>query len=99
MENAAKPGEYVAECFWSGVREADLDDLDARVRESVLAADAVRYLGSLLVPEDEVVFCFFDGPSAESVQAVAEQARIPFARILASTASSHLALSRRGEPE
>ena len=91
---------YLAECFWTGVREADVEALDARIRR-VLAAPAsdaapavssgssgefggVRYRGSLLVPGDEVVFCCFDGPSSDAVAAVAERARVPFARIVAS---------------
>jgi hypothetical protein len=39
----------------------------------------------MLVPEDDVVFCFFEGPSAAAVRAVAERAEIPFARIVEST--------------
>ena len=76
--------EYVAECFWSGVTEADLAELDARANAIAGEGDEVRYRGSTLVPSDEVVFCFFQGPSAEAVQAVAERAAIPFERILAS---------------
>jgi hypothetical protein len=64
----------------AGVTEADLGELDARVRET--DSGAVRYLGSLLMPGDEVVFCFFQGPSAPSVQQVAERAGVPFERIL-----------------
>ena len=80
--------EYVAECFWPGVTRSDLVRLDARVHASVDESGAgpprVRYLGALLLPTDEVVFCFFDGPSAEAVEAVARRAKIPFERILPS---------------
>ena len=80
--------EYVAECFWPGVTKNDLVRLDARVRASVDRTDGgpdrVRYRGALLLPTDEVVFCFFDGPSAEAVEAVARSAKIPFERILPS---------------
>ena len=41
----------------------------------------VRYLGSILLREDEVVLCQFDG-TAETVRAVAERAQVPFERIL-----------------
>ena len=88
---APKPSavvEYLAECFWPGVTEAALADLDARARVCADATEGtskpVRYLGSTLVRSDEVVFCFFEGPSAEAVQTVAEQAAIPFERILES---------------
>jgi hypothetical protein len=80
--------EYVAECFWPGVTKSDLVRLDARVHASVEESGGeptqVRYLGALLLPTDEVVFCFFDGPSAEAVEAVARRAKIPFERILPS---------------
>ena len=67
--------EYLAECFWPGVTQADLVDVDKRARASADATagtgDVVRYLGAMLLPGDEVVFCFFAGPSAEAVEAVA----------------------------
>ena len=76
--------EYLAECLWPGVTEADLAAVDARARTTTSGASDVRYLGSRLVPSDEVVFCFFEGPSAEAVRAAAERAEIPFGRILES---------------
>jgi len=78
---------YVAECFWPGVKKNDLVRLDARVQAvagSGNALERVRYRGALLLPTDEVVFCFFDGPSAEAVEAAARRAKIPFERILPS---------------
>jgi hypothetical protein len=72
--------EYAAECFWPGVTEAALQELDARIE--AVEAEGVRYRGSMLLPTDEVVFCFFDGTSADAVRAVAEQAAIPFERIV-----------------
>lgn len=77
-----KSTEYVAEVFWPGVTERDLAELDARARAH--AREEVRYVSSMLMPSDEVVFCFFVGPSAEAVQAVAERAEIPFERIVES---------------
>ncbi len=80
--------EYVAECFWPGVTKNDLVRLDARVHASVErpggGVERVSYRGALLLPTDEVVFCFFDGPSAAAVEAVARRAKIPFERILPS---------------
>jgi hypothetical protein len=84
MANAVRTS-YVAECFWSGVREEDLHALDRRIGASVgaLAGDGepVRYLGWLLVIDDEVVLVLFDGPIG-TVRRVAEHAEIPFGRIL-----------------
>jgi hypothetical protein len=89
--------EYLAECFWPGVQEADLCALDERATAVVAAlpagGSAVRYLGSLLIREDEVVLCQFAG-SAEDVRDVAERAEIPYERIVRAT-PSRSARSRR----
>lgn len=81
---------FVAECYWVGVKDEDLKALDERVEACVAGlkrgGQSVRYLGSMLMREDEVVMCFFEG-SAESVRHVAELARIPFERILETTRS------------
>lgn len=82
---------FVAECFWAGVRESDLRALDERAMKSVaavtLGGDHVRYLGSMLMREDEVVLCFFEG-SAAAVRHAAELAEIPFERILEAAGSA-----------
>ena len=79
---------HLAECFWSGVKQAQVEELDGRAAQSASDSSSngagVRYRGSLLLPKDEVVLCFFDGPSASAVEAVARRARIPFARIVES---------------
>jgi uncharacterized protein YbjT (DUF2867 family) len=77
---------FIAECFWPDVSEADLDALDRRVTAAAAEELDVRYLGSILLREDDVVLCQFDGP-AESVRAVAERARVPFERILHATST------------
>ena len=74
--------EYVAECLWPDVGRADLDDLEVRVREACTAqGQVVRYLGSLFMPQDEVVLCRFTGPP-QAVRNVALAARVPFGRLL-----------------
>jgi hypothetical protein len=77
--------EYVAECFWPGVQDRDLQALDERVAavtaELARAGEDVRYLGSMLMREDEVVLCLFAGAEA-AVRTIAERAAIPFERIL-----------------
>jgi hypothetical protein len=78
----AAAGSYVAECFWPDVREEDVRALDARIDAALTSG--VRYLGSLLIREDEVVLCQFEG-TAEAVRSVAELARVPFERLLATT--------------
>ena len=83
MGEAAR--SFVAECFWPGVTESEVQALDARASAAVAElADGgtpVRYLGSILMREDEVVLCQFDG-AADAVRRVCELARIPFERIL-----------------
>jgi len=76
---------YLAECFWPGVAEADLRELDERI-ELALTGTAARYLGSILMRDDEVVLCLFEGSEAD-VRAAAEQAAVPFERILATAHS------------
>jgi hypothetical protein len=87
---AKDAASFVAEWFWPDVDEAAVQELDARVARSAAeptrAGHQVRYLGSLLMREDEVVVCHFEG-AAEAVRATPEQARIPFERILETTRS------------
>lgn len=82
----ARTSGYLAECFWPGIVEADLSDLDARIAattaELALTGTTARYLGSILMRDDEVVLCLFEGSEAH-VRAAAEQAGVPFERILA----------------
>ena len=82
MSMDAAPGSFVAECYWPDVVEDDVRDLDARIVAAL--ADGVRYVGSLLIREDEVVLCQFEG-AADAVRAVAERARVPFERLLETT--------------
>jgi hypothetical protein len=82
----AKTESFVAECFWPDVHISDLEALDRRVAAAAAELNrqrrCVRYLGSILLSEDEVVLCQFDG-TAETVRETVELARVPFERILA----------------
>jgi hypothetical protein len=83
--------QWVAECFWPGVREEDLRDLDHRVEhtasELAQRGDPVRYLGSLQITDDDVVLFLFEG-AMSSVQQVAERAGIRAERLLHCTRTS-----------
>lgn len=83
--NAAGTTEYLAECYWPNVGAGDVRALDRRIATVVEQfgddGEEVTYLGSLLLQEDEVVFCRFEG-SEPAVRRVAELAAIPFERIL-----------------
>jgi hypothetical protein len=83
----SRSSTFVAECFWPDVTEADLETLDRRVAAATAdlgQTHPARYLGSILVREDEVVLCQFEGPEAD-VRLLAERAEVPFARILETT--------------
>ena len=72
----------VAECLLPGVSQAMAEALGVQVRaELARSRSSVAFLGSLLMPEDEVLLCLFAGPPAE-VRAISERAQLPFERIL-----------------
>lgn len=85
MEQGPAP-EYLAECMWPGITESEFAAADARARSSAEATAVtggpVRYLGSMLLPRDEVVFFFFRGPSESAVETVMRGAGIRFERVL-----------------
>ena len=88
MVEAKKTGGYVAECFWPDVDEHAVRAVDERIAACTEALSVagvhVRYLGSILLREDEVVLCQFEGTAA-AVREVVECAEVPFERILEST--------------
>ena len=83
--SAAPISEFVAECLWPDVRESDLRALDERVRRHAerlaVAGRPVRYIGSMLMREDEVVLCLFEG-ELDAIRELAKAAEVPFERIL-----------------
>jgi len=79
---AEQAPNFVAECYWPDVSEEDVRQLDQRIAASL--ADDVRYLGSVLIREDEVVLCHFEG-TADAIRRVAVRARVPYERLLATT--------------
>ena len=81
---AETAASFVAECYWPDVHEEEVLELDQRILASF--SEDVRYLGSVLIREDEVVLCHFEG-TAEAIRRVAEQAHVPYERLLAATVS------------
>lgn len=77
---------FMAECFWPGVSEQQLVEAGARAHRAALAIGSesalARYLGSILVPADEIAFCLFEAPSLETAGEIGRRAAIPFERIL-----------------
>lgn len=79
---APDPSWQVAECLLPGVTQAVAETLGAKIRaELARSGSPAEFLGSLLMPEDEVLLCLFTGPPAE-VRAISERAQLPFERIL-----------------
>ena len=76
----------MAECFWPGVTEQHVITAGARARRAAEAirdgGGAVRYLGSILVPGDEIALCLFEAASLEAAQDVNRRADIPSERVL-----------------
>jgi hypothetical protein len=81
---------FVAECFWPGVERSDLAALDLRIEaavaELVARQTSIRYVGSILLEEDEVVLCQFEG-AADAVGEAVELAEVPFERLLEASRS------------
>lgn len=87
MSDSDSTRSYLVECYWPGVNAERLAAIAKRVRATASAlrrqGGNVIFLGSILVPADESVFCLFDGVEAD-VRAASEQAGVPFERVLES---------------
>ena len=77
---------FAAKCYWPGVTEADLETVARRAAPTRAATsrDPVMYLGSLLFTDDDLVLCFFDGPSRRAVKRASDRAGIPSERLMGS---------------
>jgi hypothetical protein len=79
---------YAAKCYWPGVTESALEQAAARAAAVAEAtsrtASGVRYLGSILFQDDELVLCLFDAPSRAAVSRTTRRAGIPCERVMAS---------------
>ena len=55
---------YIVECFWPDVRDDQVERAGGAARSAQQLSGegtAVAYTGSILVPEDEIVFFLFEG--------------------------------------
>ena len=64
-------------------RSARLTDVEAAARSAARGGGAVRYLESILVPEDETCFLLVEAETADAVREAATRAAVPFERVLA----------------
>jgi hypothetical protein len=79
---------FLLECLWPGVTEETVARAAARLRRTAAALsetrEHVRFLGSQLVPADEVAFFELEAGSAEVVREIGLMAQIPFERVVRS---------------
>ena len=73
-------GGFIVERYWPGVTEADVRLAAAALRAA--GGPDIRYLGSILMPGDEVVLFRFDAVSARRVAASGEQAGLRCDRVI-----------------
>lgn len=73
----------IAECLLPGLTLLAAEELAGQITAELAGhpRPGVCFLGSLLMPGDEVLLCLFAGPEAE-VRAASERAGLPFERIL-----------------
>jgi hypothetical protein len=74
----------LVECYWPDINDDKLLDATRRIESAIAAlrgkGASVVYRGALLMPDDETVFCLFDGPEAD-VRTVSTRADLPFERV------------------
>ena len=68
---------YLVECYWPGVDAGNVAEALARAKND---GDA-HCVDSILVPEDEIVLCVFEGPSAEAVREASRRSGFPSERV------------------
>lgn len=77
---------FMAECFWPGVSAQKVADVGERVRQASYAISCddgcARYLGSILVLQDEIALFLLEAASIDAAGELARQAAIPSERIL-----------------
>jgi hypothetical protein len=73
-------GGFIVERYWPGVTEADVRRAAAALRAA--GGAEIRYLGSILMPGDEVVLFRFDAVSAQQVAASGEKAGLRCDRLV-----------------
>lgn len=90
---------YLVECYWPGINREKVADTERRLGAGVSSLRSegrdITYLGSILVPSDESLFCLFDGQEAD-VRAVTALAGAPFGRVLESLRSGPASMTTTG---
>jgi hypothetical protein len=76
-----RTSRFLVECFWPGVTRELVEAAHARARAAASHNGSLRFLGSLLVPDDEVVLFQFSAASSEEVVRTSREAALPFDRV------------------
>ena len=72
---------YLVECYWPGVDEPQVVGAVERLTDgSSEPGNGVRWVRSILIPEDEIVLGLATGRSAATVRAYAQRAGLPAER-------------------
>jgi hypothetical protein len=76
---------YLVECYWPGIDDQELATATRRIEAAATqlrhASAHVWFLGSILMPADETVFCLFHG-NEPAIRAVTQRASIPIERVV-----------------
>lgn len=83
MASSVRP-TFLVERYAADLSGDLLLDAGQRAEEAALLLDPgarTRYLGSILLPSDEMALCLFEGTSEDVVRGAVEQANLAFDRI------------------
>jgi len=89
---------FVVECYWPGITEEQVRHalaLIGRARNEGETAEPVSRLGCILLPADGMAIFLFRAPSAPRLAETAQQAGLPFDRIVESIQELRLAAVER----
>ena len=79
-------GKYLVELYLPRAGSGGLPSAAARARSAAegmaSGGTVVRYLRSIFLPDDELCFLLYEGPSAEAVGEAARRAAITYDRIV-----------------
>jgi hypothetical protein len=80
---------YIVECYVPKAKSDEFSAVRARARAAAramtLEGTPVRYLRSILIPDDETCFHVFEGPSADVIGEVSRRAALTYDRIVEAT--------------
>jgi hypothetical protein len=84
---------YLVECFWPDIDRQRVqhaaERLAACAAESGRDGCPVAYIGSIEMPDDDVIFFVFEAGSASEVERICGLAQLQFERVVRSVVSAH----------